>query len=64
MMNSNNIPYKTSDDCLKGDNRVFKFTLRNYKIESYGMYYLKVYIREVGDNGKWQIQSMNNIMIK
>ena len=50
--------------CKSFTNQIFKFTLRNYKIEQFGKYYLKVYIREAGDKGKWQIQSMNKITVK
>lgn len=50
--------------CKSFTNQVFKFTLRNYKIEKPGKYYLKVYIREAGKNEKWQIQSMNTIFVR
>ena len=50
--------------CKSFTNQIFKFTLRNYKIEQPGNHYLKVYIREAGKNEKWQIQSMNTIFVK
>lgn len=50
--------------CKSFTNQVFKFTLRNYKIDQPGNYYLKIYIREAGNGQKWQIQSMNTIFVK
>lgn len=49
--------------CKSFTNQIFKFTLRNYKIDQAGPHYLKVYIRDEGEQGEWQIQSMSRIIV-